>query len=74
MRNKHESFIEYIDLIELEHQLTDNTRLKKIEPIVKGREARYKVSNFQCDRAVEIKKKQDSITNNLQEVVFHMIG
>jgi len=74
MRIKEESLLEYIDLNELSYPLTNNTGLKQIGHLVKRNESSYKVSNYKCDRACDIQKKQDLISNNLQEVVYRMIG
>jgi len=74
MRIIEKSFIEYIDLIELGYPLTNNTRLKQIGPLIKRNESRYKASNINSDRTGDIQIKQDLISNNLQEVIYRMIG
>ena len=74
MRIKRESYPEYIDLIELDYPVSDTTGLKQIRPLRAEDKSTYKTHTVGSNKTYDIQKMQDSVSNNLQEVVYHMIG
>lgn len=74
MRISESSYLEFVDLIDLDNPVSSSPRLKQVGTVIIGNGSSRESGNLRSVNSNNIQTKGNLFSSDLQEVVYSMIG